>query len=125
MSTVQEQRRLHLEAKAIRELKSRLTAESFLAVKDAAARLGISRDKLEIIPYDVLPYVDLGFGKKSMKRYHPADVLAFPARARAYQAARSMGEGDVYLEGLRTDRDARDAAAIRTAEEMGEVLGVA
>lgn len=125
MSTVQEQRRLHLEAKAVRELKERLVAESFLSVKEACGRLAVSRDKLEGLPFELLPYTDLGFGKNQMRRYHPADVQAFPARARAYQAARSGGEGEAYLQRLREEREAREAAALRIAQEMGEVLHVA
>lgn len=118
MSTVQEQKRAHLEARALRELKDRLVQESYLSVIETAKRLGISREKLESLPFELLPYTDIGFGQKSMKRYHPADVQAFPARARAYQAARSRGEGEVYLAELRTDREEREEAALQIAREM-------
>lgn len=121
MSTVQEQRRLHLEAKAIAELKERLARQAYMSVREVAKRLHLSREKVEAIPAEVLPYVDLGVNR-ALRRYHPADVLALDARMRAWKTAQTDGRGEAYLAELRGELELRDAAALQVAEEMGRAV---
>ena len=121
MSTIQEQRRLHLEAKAIAELKERLARQAYMSVREVAKRLHLSREKVEAIPAEVLPYVDLGVNR-ALRRYHPADVLALDARMRAWKAAQADGRGEAYLAELRGELELRDAAALQVAEEMGRAV---
>lgn len=121
MSTVQEQRRLHLEAKAIEQLKERIGRSSYMKVSEVAKRLNLSREKVEAIPREVLPYTDYGI-ERSLRRYHPADVLAVDARMRAWKDAQARGEGEAYLQGLREELDARDAAARQLADSMGRAV---
>lgn len=125
MSTVDAQRRLLLERKAIDELKARIARDAYMSIKDVQDRLGLSREKVEAMPVELLPYVDFGLGDRSLKRYHPADVLALDARMRAWQAAQARGEGEALLSTYREELQARDAAAVQVAREMGEALRVA
>jgi len=117
MSTVQEQKRALLEQKALDELARRIARESYLKVLEVAERLNVGRDKVESIPAEILPYVDLGTGVYSQRRYHPADVLAADARLRAWKAAQDRGEGEAFLQELRDELEARDRAALEIARQ--------
>lgn len=116
MSTVQEQRRIHLEAKAVADLKGRLAKQAYMSVPQVAERLNLSREKVEAIPTEILPFTDFGVGR-SLRRYHPADVLAVDARMRGWKDAQARGEGEAYLEDLRLELRARDDAALQVAGE--------
>ena len=124
MSTVEAQRRLLLERRAIEELARRIGREAYMSVKAVQKRLELSRYKVESIPVEVLPFVDLGLGTRHQKRYHPVDVLAVDARLRAWQAAQARSEGEAYLVGLREELEARDEVALQVAREMNEVVRV-
>lgn len=116
MSTVQEQKRAHLEAKAVESLKARLAKQAYMSVPQVAERLNLSREKVEAIPPEILPFTDFGIGR-SLRRYHPADVLAVDARMRAWKQAQAIGEGEAYLSELRDELNARDTAALQAATE--------
>ena len=45
----------------------------------------MSRDSLDSVPFEVLPWVPGNGEKKIVRRYHPADVAAYPARARRWR----------------------------------------
>ena len=121
MNGLREQRRLLLEKKALEDLRARIARESYLSVGDVQERLGLSREKVEALPPALLPYTDLGLRTRSLRRYHPADVLALDARLRAWQEARARGEGEKYLRELEERLEARD----RIAEELAETMNAA
>lgn len=121
MSTIDEQRRLHLEAKAIAELKERIGRDAYMKVTEVADRLNLSREKVEALPPEILPFTDFGVGR-ALRRYHPADVLAVDARIRAWKAAQARGEGEACLRELREELEARDATALRVADEMAQAV---
>lgn len=116
MSTVQEQRRIHLEAKAVADLKERLAKQAYMSVPQVAERLNLSREKVEAIPFEILPFADFGVGR-SLRRYHPADVLAVDARIRGWKEAQANGQGEAYLQELKDELQTRDAAALQVAGE--------
>src|SRR5690625_6448786 len=93
-----EQRRMLLQQRAIEALRERIASESYLSVREVCERLGLSRQVIEALPLEVLPYEDYGTGSRSLRRYHPADVLAAGARMRAWRRARERGEGEARSE---------------------------
>lgn len=111
--------KLMLNRRAIEALKERISSESYLGVGEVVKRLGVSRALVEGLPFEVLPYVDLGRGEKRTKRrYHPADVLAADGLIRRWRRAQAHGHQEEFLAGLRTRLEERDSAAIRLADEM-------
>lgn len=113
-----EERRLILQQKALDELKRRIAQETYLTVTEVAEVRGVGRGTIETLPMAILPYEDFGTMKRSMRRYHPADVLALGARIRAWRHAEQHGEGEAYLRELREELEARDAAAVQVADEL-------
>lgn len=110
-----DQRRLILQQRALDALRERIERDSYLSVGAVVKRLGISRSKVEALPEEVLPYVNLGTGKKSMRRYHPADVLAADALLRAWTRARDRGAEAEFLERRRAELEERDRLALEVA----------
>lgn len=125
MSSIESQRRLLLEKKALDDLRERIGREAYLTVPEVQERLNLSRDKVEALPIEILPFADYGTPNRSLKRYHPADVLAVDARIRAWRAAQQRGEGEAYLRELREELEARDAAALEVARLMNAELSSA
>lgn len=111
MSTIEAQRKAHLESKAVAALRARLARQEYMKVTDVARRLNLSRDKVEAIPHEILPYTDFGTNR-SLRRYHPADVQAVDARMRAWNTAKDNGAGEEHLAELREQLAARDTMAI-------------
>ena len=111
MSSIEAQRRAHLESKAVAALRARLARQEYMPVLEVAHRLNLSRDKVEEIPREILPYTDFG-KKRSLRRYHPADVQAIDARMRAWNSAKEEGRGEEYLAELREQLIVRDEIAI-------------
>lgn len=120
--SIDEQRRILLERRAIEALKARIARESYLSVREVSERLNLSREKVEGLPMEVLPYADHGSGPRAYRRYHPADVMAVDARLRAWKAAQARGAGEAYLRELRAELEARDAAAIEAARAAHEAV---
>lgn len=119
-----DQRTLVLQQRAIEALRERIVAESYVGVAEVCKRLKLSREKVESLPMAILPYVDHGStvtpkeGEprwRSLRRYHPADVLAADARIRAWRRAETRGGGDAYLARLEAELDESDRAAIDLA----------
>lgn len=122
MSTVADQRRLHLEKRAIEELRERISRDAYLSVEEVRAVRNLSREKIESLPIEVLPYADHGSGERALRRYHPADVLALDAVLRAWKRAQDHGEEEAFLRDRRALLEARDAAAVELAATMHERL---
>lgn len=119
------QKRLLLQQRALEALRERIASEHYLSVKEVCERLGLSRQVVESLPMEILPYEDYGSGKRSLRRYHPADVLAAGARIRAWKRARERGEGEAYLRLLREELEERDRLAIQLARDMVREMAVA
>lgn len=119
------QKRLLLQQRALEALRERIGSEHYLSVKEVCERLGLSRQVVESLPMEILPYEDYGSGKRSLRRYHPADVLAAGARIRAWKRARERGEGEAYLRRLREELEERDRLAIQLAHDMVREMAVA
>lgn len=120
MSQIDEQRRLHLEKKALEALKERIGKESYLSVLEVAKRLNFSRDKVEAIPFEILPYSDYGTTGRSQRRYHPADVLAVDAVLRAYARARERHEGEAFMAERRVMLEERDRIALSITADLSQ-----
>lgn len=110
--------RLILQQRAIEALRARITAESYMSVRQVMKRLNLSREKVEELPEEILPYVDHGSPTRRLRRYHPADVLAADARIRAWRRAQQRGEGEAYLAKLRAELEERDRKAMELAQRM-------
>ena len=72
-----------------RELEAK---RSYLSTKEVAARLACSESTVRAIPFDDLPFLELGQGAKhKTRRFHPEAVAAYEAalveRARARRAS--------------------------------------
>ena len=122
MSTIDAQRRLLLERKAIEELRSRIGREAYMSVLQVAKHRGVSRGKIESLPVEVLPYADHGAGRYAQRRYHPADVMALDAVMRAWKAAQDRNEAEAFLRARREELEARDAVALEAARSMTDRL---
>ena len=116
---------LHRRRKAIEDLRALIGRESFLTVAQACDRMNVNRKVVEALPMEILPYSDFGRGVRSLRRYHPADVLAAPARLRAWKRAQDAGRGEAHLAELRAQLEARDEEALNLARSMNAELNVA
>lgn len=98
--TVDEQKRIELQRKALESLKRRIARESYLSVPEIAERWNVHRSTVESVPFPVLPYVDVSEGPRALRRYHPADVIAADARVRRWREAKSKGDGEAIARRL-------------------------
>lgn len=110
------ERRLIAEQGKLDALRQRIVQTSYMKAGDVRAHLNISRSKLAEIPREVLPYVP-GQGEREHRTYHPADVAAYPARARRWRDAIAAGSEAEALEAMAGDLQERDDAMIRDALE--------
>lgn len=103
------------EAGKIRELRSRIVQTAYLTATQVCEHLHISRPTLDGIPMEVLPWVPGPGSARVHRRYHPADVAAYPARARRWKVAQETGREAEVLEKMRADLEQRDRQAIADA----------
>lgn len=108
------ERRLIAEQGKLDALRQRIVQTSYMKAAEVRAHLNISRSKLAEIPREVLPYVP-GSGKREHRVYNPADVAAYPARARRWRDGIAEGRESEVLEQMRRDLEERDDAAITEA----------
>lgn len=113
-----DQERLLLEQRAVEALKKRIAGETFLTINDVRDRMKLSRQVIEGLPMEILPFVPYGSKARTYRRYHPADVLAAEGRLRAWNRAKTKGEGEAYLRKLRDELDRADQLAHEAAIEM-------
>lgn len=109
------EKRIIAEAGKIDRLRAYIVQTAYLKASEVRAHLHMSRATLAAIPREVLPWV-AGSGKeRSERRYHPADVAAYPARARRWKDAAAQGREAEMLEEMRNELDERDARLITDA----------
>lgn len=116
--TITPERKMELQRKALEDLRERIRKESYLTVQDVMDRFSMGREKVEALPEEILPFVDLGSPKRQMRRYHPIDVAAADARIRAWRRAQREDRGEEYLSELREELEERDRVARERAREM-------
>lgn len=120
MSTLETQKRLALEQKAIQKLRERISREAYMSVPELMEVLNLSREKIEALPVEVLPYADHGSGRRALRRYHPADVLALDAVMRQWKRAQDEQREEAFLSERREVLEARDEAAMEIADHWHE-----
>lgn len=113
MSTTEH--RLIAEQKKIDALRERIRQTAYMKATEVRAHLNMSRTKLGEIPREVLPWVPGSGAERVERRYHPADVAAYPARARRWRDAVAAGREDEVLAAMRDELADRDARLIADA----------
>lgn len=109
------EKRLLAEQKKLDALRQRIRETSYLKASEVRQHLNMGRATLTAIPREVLPWVPGNGEKRTERRYHPADVAAYPARARRWWDAQDGGREAEVLEEMRAELLARDRAAIEGA----------
>jgi len=100
------------EQRKIQALRERVRAVSHMTTGEVRAHLHMSRATLYDIPAEVLPWAPTPGGDR---RYHPADVAAYPAKARRWSAAKEKGREVEVLQAFRAEIEERDQRAIADA----------
>lgn len=96
----------------LQALRERVRAVAYMTTGEVRAHLHMSRATLYDVPREVLPWAPTPGGER---RYHPADVAAYPAKARRWTLAKERGEEARVLEGFREELEERDRRAITDA----------
>lgn len=109
------EKRIIAEGKKLDALRERIRATKYLTATEVREHLHMSRDTLDGIPAAVLPWVPGNGLLKVVRRYHPADVAAYPARARRWREAIEKGAEAGVLEEMYAELAARDAKLIEEA----------
>lgn len=97
-----------------------LAEHSYLTTSEVTEHLSLSRDQVDNLPYELLPWTDVSSpdSKRRAKRFHPTDVLAYHAIRWHYDRAEDEGRLDEWLarrrEQLAERRRRMIAAALRT-----------
>lgn len=109
------ERTLIAEQGKLAALRERIRQTTYMTAAEVRKHLHMSRDSLDVIPFEVLPWVPGNGGKRVVRRYHPADVAAYPARARRWRAAMTKGTVVETLAAMRAELEERDAKLIADA----------
>lgn len=107
--------KLAAEQAKIRAQRERIAATEYMKMPEVCRHLGLSRDVVRTIPAAVLPYADYGTGAQQNRRYHPADVAAYPGRLHRWKRASADGRGDECLAEMQAEIDEREDALIAAA----------
>lgn len=111
------EKRLIEEARKIAALRERIQATTYLTASEVRTHLHMSRDSLDVIPFEVLPWFPGNGQKRVVRRYHPADVAAYPARARRWRDAIDAGKEAEVLREMKQELDERDERLMADALE--------
>lgn len=111
----QAERRLIAERGKIAALRDLIRQTAYMKASEVRAHLNMSRSTLAEIPAAVLPWVPGAGSERVERRYHPADVAAYPARARRWQDAKAKGSEAETLERMRAELALRDETLITDA----------
>lgn len=107
--------RLIAEQKKIDALRERIRQTVYMKAPEVRAHLNMSRATLSEIPAEVLPWVPGAGNARIERRYHPADVAAYPARARRWRDGIAEGRETEVLTAMREELAERDARLIADA----------
>jgi hypothetical protein len=118
-----EQQVVVLQARKLARLREQMATISYLSVKQVMAYLNLSRQVVESLPIEILPYQDYGSGSRALRRYHPADVEAAGIRLRAWRWAQQEGHGEEYLRKLRHELEERDRGIFALAHLLKGAWG--
>jgi hypothetical protein len=118
-----EQQVIALQARKLARLREQMATLSYLSVKQVMAYLNLSRQVVESLPIEILPYQDYGSGSRALRRYHPADVEAAGVRLRGWRWAQQEGHGEEYLRKLRRELEERDQGIYRLAHLLNGAWG--
>lgn len=99
------------------KLSTWLADNSYMTIKEVAEHLSISRDQVDTLPRELLPWTNVSGpnAERRSKRFRPTDVAAYPAVRRSYESAKEAGEEDEWLAARREELANRDDRLIRTA----------
>lgn len=109
------ERRLLAERGKLDALRERLVQTRYLTTAEVARHLNVSRRTLYTIPTPVLPWVPIHAGQRITRRYHPADVAAYPGRAHRWHRALLQHREAEELAAMEAEREARHAELIAEA----------
>ena len=109
------ERRLIAEQGKIAALRDLIRQTAYMKASEVRAHLNMSRSTLAEIPAEVLPWVPGAGSERVERRYHPADVAAYPARARRWQEAKAADREAEVLEKMRSELVERDSSLIADA----------
>ncbi len=112
-----------LRARKLASHREQMAKFSHLSVKQVMEYLNLSRQVVEDLPIEILPYQDFGSGARALRRYHPVDVVAAGARIRAWRTAQQEGHGEEYLRKLRRELEERDQGIYRLAHLLNGAWG--
>lgn len=103
-------------AEKLKELNTWLANHSYLTISEVTEYLNISRDQVDALPYELLPWTDVSSpdSERRAKRFRPTDVAAYHALRWHYEQAKDEERLDEWLEARReqlADRRRRFMAA--------------
>lgn len=111
------EKRLIAEQRKLSAMRERIREVAYLKASEVREHLNLSSHALDEIPFAVLPFAP-GNGKERVtRRYHPADVEAYPARARRWRNAIVKKMEDKVLAEMEQEIAEQDAKAIGAALE--------
>ncbi len=93
-------------------LRERVRAVAYMTTGEVRAHLHMGRATLYGIPSEVLPWAPTPGGER---RYHPADVAAYPAKARRWARAKEVGREAETLTAFAAELEERDRRTIADA----------
>lgn len=109
------EKKLIAEQRKLSAMRERIREVAYLKASEVRTHLNLSPHALDEIPFAVLPYAP-GNGKlRVVRRYHPADVEAYPARARRWRAAIVKEAEAEVLAAMGAEIQERDARLIESA----------
>lgn len=109
------EKRLVVEGRKIAALRDRIQQTAYLKASEVRKHLSMSAHALDAIPFAVLPYVPGNGRERVTRRYHPADVEAYPARARRWRRAIQEGREAEALALMEEEIERQDRERIEDA----------
>lgn len=113
MSTTE--KRLIAEGRKLAELRDRIRDTAYLKASEVRKHLAMSAHALDEIPFAVLPFAPGNGRARVTRRYHPADVVAYPARARRWRDSIAKGTETEVLATMKAEIAERDRTLIEDA----------
>lgn len=115
------EKQLIREGRKIAALSERIQQTAYMTSPEVRKHLRLSRSTLEGIPPEVLPFVPGNGKERVFRRYHPADVAAYPARARRWRKALEEDIESLVLAEMRRELEEVDRVAVQFAINAARV----